>query len=96
MIENIKNYKTKEALEIELQRRVAARKEMLAEREEYLRSLQQPQENTAKEAPTEKKESTRATQQPQENMSQETSQKKKTNLFNKLVKQKLWNKIFSR
>ena len=90
------NYKTNAALEIELQRRVAARKEMLAEREEYLRSLQQSQGNTAKEAPTEKKESTRATQQPQENMSQETSQKKKTNLFNKLVKQKLWNKIFSR
>lgn len=90
------NYKTKETLEIELQRRVAARKEMLAEREEYLRSLQQSQGNTAKEALTEKKESPRATQQPQENMSSETPSKKKNNLFNKIVKQKLWNKIFSR
>ena len=90
------NYKTKEALEIELQRRVAARKEMLAEREEYLRSLQQSQGNTAKEAQTEKKERTRPIQQSQENTARESTEKKKTNLFNKLVKQKLWNKIFSR
>ena len=90
------NYKENEALEIEWQRRVAARKEMLAEREEYLRSLRQPQENPAKEAPKEIKESTRAPQQPQENIATETPVKKKNNLFNRLVKQKLWNKIFSR
>ncbi len=112
------NYKTKEALEIELQRHVAARKEMLAEREEYLRSLQQPQENTPQEAHVEIEQSVRAASQSQENtvkettteikerehvaqpsqenMSQEPSPKKKNNLFNKIVKQKLWNKIFSR
>ncbi len=64
--------------------------------EQRVQVASQPQENIAREAPTEIKESEHVAQQTQENMIQETSPKKKNNLFNRLVKQKLWNKMFSR
>lgn len=71
-------------------------KETPVEIEQSIRVSSQPQENTDREIQTEIKESEHVAPSPQENMPQETPKKENKNLFNKLVKQKLWNKFFSR